>query len=247
MLKLVILPGLDGTTTLLRDFMDAARPTFDSVMAVAYPCDCLLSFDELERIARDALPKVGSFVLLGESFSGPIALSIAANPPAGLAGLVLSTTFANSPVSMLRPFAGLARFAPVHSLPISLLSWCLLGRWATPQLISALSGALHSVAASVLRSRASMALRVDVTACLSRITVPVLYLQATKDRLLRPGASKVILQGIPRTTLTRVAGPHLLLQAAPTRVADAVATFVSELEQEAKSHSVPQFGSNHAA
>lgn len=231
MLTLVILPGLDGTTRLLSDFMVAARPSFDSVLAVSYPGDRVLRYNDLEAIVRDALPREGWFVLLGESFSGPVALTIAADPPAGLVGLVLSTTFAKNPVFMLRPFADLARFAPVQALPLAVLSWWLLGPWATPPITMALRDALQSVAPSVLSARASMALRVDVTECLRRIAIPVLYLRATKDRLLDDSAGNTILKALPATQLTRIAGPHLLLQTFPTQAAAAVTAFIADLRQ----------------
>jgi pimeloyl-[acyl-carrier protein] methyl ester esterase len=131
-MKLVVLPGLDGAATLLSEFKSAALASFSSVTAISYPLDKALNYAELESIARSALPKDKPFVLLGESFSGPIALSIAVNPPPGLVGLVLCATFAKNPVALLKPFASLAQFAPVRTLPIFILSWLLLGSWATP-------------------------------------------------------------------------------------------------------------------
>ncbi len=224
-LALVILPGMDGTTALLTDFIDSVRPAFDSVTAIPYPNDRALNYAELERVVREALPTDTAFVLLGESFSGPVALSIAASPPPGLVGLVLSTTFAKNPVGLLRPLAGLSRFAPVRAIPLRILSWWLLGRWATPKLEALLRDALQSVATDVLRARVTTALRANVTRCLARIDVPVVYLRATDDRLLFPGAGERILQALPHAQLIPIAGPHLLLQSAPMAAANAVAAF----------------------
>ncbi len=229
MIELVVLPGLDGTATLLADFKAASMASFNSVTTVSYPNDLALNYAELESIARNALPKDKPFILLGESFSGPIALAIASNPPPGLAGLVLSATFAKNPVALLKPFAALTRFAPVRVLPVSVLSWFLLGSWATPQLKSALRIALHSVAPSVLRTRAGESLRVNVTDRLSSISVPVLYLRATHDRLILPSAGNRIVAAIPHSKHLSIAGPHLLLQTAPVACAKAVADFANSL------------------
>ena len=157
MTALVVLPGLDGTATMLSVFADAARPHLSEVKVVAYPRDRVLGYRALEEFVRAELPTDGAFVLVGESFSGPIALSIAANPPSGLVGLVLSTTFSKAPIPLLAPLATLTAFAPVRRLPASLLSWLLLGRWATPELQASLQAALASVSPSVLRSRAAAA------------------------------------------------------------------------------------------
>src|SRR5689334_15820463 len=105
MTSLVVLPGLDGTATQLNDFVQALGSEFHEVTIVKYPRDQLLGYVELESLVRAALPVDRSFILLGESFSGPIALSIAASNPAGLAGIVLCASFAKAPIPAFRPFA----------------------------------------------------------------------------------------------------------------------------------------------
>ena len=136
-----------------------------------------------------------------------------------------------NPVSLLRPLAGLARFAPVRAIPLRILSWWLLGRWATPELEALLRDALRSVSADVLRRRAMVAMRADVTACLQGISVPVLYLRATADRLLAAAVGEHILRGIPHARLAHIVGPHLLLQTTPTVVANEVAGFAARLRE----------------
>ncbi len=128
MTHLVLLPGLDGTGTLHTSFVAAARPAFQQVTVLTYPADIPLSYKALEDRVRESLPTDAPLLLLGESFSGPIAIRIAAHPPPNLVGVVLSTTFACSPLPGLSPIAPLLRFAPVRGVPHALLSWGLLGR-----------------------------------------------------------------------------------------------------------------------
>jgi len=222
MTALAILPGLDGTTALLGAFVAEARRHFAQFTVVGYPGDRPASYAELEQLARQALPR-RRCVLLGESFSGPIAVSIAARPPAQLVGLVLSTTFARNPVPLLAPFAALTRFAPARQLPRSALRWSLLGRWATPAIEAQLAQALGRVAPAVLRARAASALRVDVSAELGAIAVPTLYLRASHDRLMHPSAGDLILGRLAGARRVDLAGPHLLLQTAPAASARAIA------------------------
>lgn len=228
---LVVLPGLDGTATLHSAFSEAARTAFESVAVISYPSNQVLDYVALERLVRSELPSTAQFVLLGESFSGPIALSIAANPPSNLLGIVLSTTFAESPVPLFAPFAPFMRLAPVRALPLPLLSWWLLGRWATPQLEGALQSALLAVMPEVLRSRAETALKANaITVCRS-VALPVLYLRGTNDRLLNRHASKQIAEAIEHCIIKDIEGPHLLLQAAPAACAQAVSEFASRLRR----------------
>lgn len=225
MTALVVLPGLDGTATLHAEFVASVGPAFDSVTVVPYPPDEALGYVALEALVRAQLPAATPFVLLGESFSGPVALSIAADAPPNLVGLVLSTTFAKSPTSLLSPFAALTRIAPVRAVPIPLLSWLLFGRWATPQLEASLQSALLAVSPAVLRFRAAAAMRANVSASLGSIAVPVLYLRSSHDRLLSPVAGRHILSAVPQCTTVDIAGPHLLLQTAPKDCALAVGAF----------------------
>lgn len=231
MTSLVLLPGLDGTATLLSAFIECVRPTFDTVEALSYPPDQPLDYAGLESIVRQALPRSRPFVLLGESFSGPLALSIAARPPPNLTGLVLSTTFARNPVLPLRPFASLTRFAPVRRLPLPLISWWLLGQWAKPELETALHAAILAVEPAVLRARATAALRADVTDRLSQISVPVLCLHATKDRLLFPNTGRSLPSALAQASVVDIAAPHLLLQTEPAAAARAIAGFAAKLDR----------------
>ncbi len=227
--SLILLPGLDGTTRLLDTFIDAVRPSFASVDAIAYPHDIQMDYAALETYARARLPKGSPFVLLGESFSGPVAIAIAADPPTNLVGLVLSTTFARAPVAWLSIFAPLTRFAPVRTLPTILLSMILLGRWHTPELRSELRDALHDVSPVVLRARAASAMRADVVARLAHIAVPTLCLRARQDRLLRPRTVQRLAADIPGARESVLDGPHLLLQTRTTQAADIIVRFAADL------------------
>ena len=225
MRTLVILPGLDGTATMHESFVVAAREFFDAVTVISYPTNEMLDYRQLELRVRSVLPPE-PFVLLGESFSGPIALAIGEDPPPGLRALVLSTSFARAPLPFAHLLAPLARFAPVRSVPQGFLSWLLLGRWASTELLEKLRAALESVEVDVLRSRAAAALLADVRE-LKRIRVPVLYLRALHDRLMPRRAVMEMARVMRTMEVTEIPGPHLLLQAAPLQCAQAVGRFAS--------------------
>lgn len=229
MMEVVILPGLDGTARLHDAFCSRLGALGVRAHAIAYPPDQPICYEALECLVREQLPSAGRFILLGESFSGPLAMQIAAYPPPGLVGLVLSTTFARAPVRALAPLAPFLRLAPARP-PEPLLSWFLLGPWATPDLRSALGAALRQVSPDVIRSRAAAALRVDVTALLPLVTLPVLQLVASHDRLLSRAAAAGPGRGFPDCRTVTVRGPHLLLQASSEPCAREVAAFALGLD-----------------
>ena len=72
MTALVLLPGMDGTGDLFAPLLSALPPALRTIV-VRYPCDRPLGY-----AGRTRGPKDQPFVLLGESFSGPIAAAIAA-------------------------------------------------------------------------------------------------------------------------------------------------------------------------
>jgi len=70
-----MLPGMDGTGLLFRPMVQACPPTMEPFV-VPFPNDAQLSYEELEQHIRPILPVDASYLLLGESFSGPLALSL---------------------------------------------------------------------------------------------------------------------------------------------------------------------------
>src|SRR5580693_3790499 len=181
--QLIILPGLDGTgariTPFLRE-MERAVP----VRVLGYPPDQPLGYAELESLVRQGLPQGERYVLLAESFSGPIAIRLAADPPPGLAGLILCGTFAKNPFPWLRPVRALAVRVPFKSLPRWLRAPLLWGSGDPKRAPPRSERASAMVDEAVIRRRLHEVLTVDVTARLADIALPTLILLATGDRIL---------------------------------------------------------------
>lgn len=228
MVALVLLPGLDGTGLLFADFAASFGPDV-KIIVVSYPADAAVGYSELEPIARAFLPKDQPFFLLGESFSGPIAISIAASRPSGLLGLILCCSFARGPRPALAVFRPLLAVAPVALLPLALLSFFVLGRFSSPALRRSLAESLAQVSPSALRARARAALSVDVSASLACVGVPVLYLRASEDRVVPKSASQSVVALAPATTVVEFQAPHFLLQVLPSQAAGAVREFMENV------------------
>ncbi|MGA6540093.1 alpha/beta fold hydrolase [Stenotrophomonas sp. NPDC101269] len=229
--RLVVLPGLDATGTQHGAFTAAMQRHGIDTTVIAYPVDRAVGYDVLADIVQAALPRDEDYVLLGESFSGPLALRLAAAHPARLRGLVLSTTFARSPWYAWRRLQSLLYWAPVRTLPMGALSWLLLGRWSSAALREALRAALSRVQADVLRTRAVAALGVDVGACAAALRIPALCLHAVDDRLLPSRCQRHLSALLPAQDTVWLEGPHLLLQARPDAAAEAIAMFVATVSR----------------
>jgi pimeloyl-ACP methyl ester carboxylesterase len=222
--QLIILPGLDGTGARMTPFLREVERAVP-VRVLEYPPDQPLGYAELESLVRQGLPQDERYVLLAESFSGPIAIRVAASPPPGLTALILCGTFAKNPFPWLRAVRALAVRVPFKSLPRWLRAPLLWGsgdpRRAPPSAQRASAG----VTPAVIRRRLHEVLTVDVTAQLAAIELPMLILRPTRDRIVPRAAARLLAQ-TPHADVVDIEGPHLLLQSRPVESAAAVLRFL---------------------
>jgi pimeloyl-ACP methyl ester carboxylesterase len=230
---LVLMPGLDGTGKLFAEFVKQLTPIVECVV-VAYPNDQPMGYAELEGLVGSALPKDRRFVLLGESFSGPLAIRIAGRSPArplGLVGLILSTSFAKNPYPALGWARWLAAYVPVKGLPRWLRAPLMWGSVSPSAATSQTERAMSGVSAEVIRKRIAELLAVDETAALRQVSVPILVLRAARDRVISKRATQVILRNSPGAKVVEVDGPHLLLQTRAVECAEVVVSFLQTKKQ----------------
>lgn len=218
--------------------MDGSGHFFDGLRAalgagieplvISYPPEQALDYCDLTDFVRSRLPNDRPFFLLGESFSGPVAIALAAERPAMLAGLILSCTFARNPAPPLRALRPLVRFAPLSHRFAALAEPLLLGWRAPAELRRTLRAVLATVPPAVLRMRLREVLGVNYSAQAGRIAVPVLYLQAAQDRVVSARSARQLHTLLPAMRTVALPGPHLLLQAAPGPAATAISCFIDE-------------------
>ena len=226
MLKLVILPGLDGTGARITPFIRELEPAMHTRI-IGYPSDEPMGYTELESLVRRELPSGGErYALLAESFSGPLGIRLAAAPPAGLAAVILCGTFARNPFPWLRVVRPLAVRIPFKSLPRWLRAPLLWGSRDPERAPPAASRASAGVAAAVIRRRLHEVLGVDESAHLASIELPVLILTASRDRILPRAATRLLVQRTRCAQVAEIDGPHLLLQSRPAECARAVLRFL---------------------
>src|SRR6185369_7747821 len=170
--------------------------------------DRTLGYDELLPIVEDAVPRGEEFIILGESFSGPLAVMLAAKQPPELRGVILCASFVRSPVPRILNAA--ARwFGPllIRVTPHALTCHALLGRFQTPALRDLLKAALNSVPAAVIAARLRSVLSVNVEPQLRACSVPLLYLQVSDDRLVSSRCVFQIQQINPTVEVAELNGP----------------------------------------
>lgn len=225
---LILLPGMDGTGTLFTPLLQALEPGWP-VQVVHYPVDQPLDYPALVERVMQALPTDRPFVLLGESFSGPVAVAVAARCSNGLLGLILCSSFVCNPRpgwARLHPLLG---FLALQRLPFWPMDALLLGGFSTPALRSALAAAIAQVDEEVLHARLRAVISVDVRHALANTQVPLLYLRAGRDRLVPRSSGQQVLQWREDAQVLDIDAPHCLLQAAPVEAAAHLLQFMRRL------------------
>jgi pimeloyl-ACP methyl ester carboxylesterase len=217
-MKILILPGLDGTGRLLKDFAHELGAEHD-VEIVSYPVE-LTSYADIGVWLERRLPP-DDYAIVAESFSGPLAIKIASQKPKALKALVLVASFARSPrkispslVKALNLLPYFPSFCMWASLPL------VIGNARTPEFLAAYRATLREITLPMLVGRLHAVSRVDVRNILPNIDVPISYIRATEDRLVPASISSDF--GPYCDQFHQIDAPHFILQAKPQEAADLV-------------------------
>lgn len=226
---LVLLPGLDGTGELFGPLL-GELPAWIRPIVVSYPRDRQLGYAELLPLAAGFLPVAESYVILGESFSGPLAVMLAARKPAGLSAVILCASFVKKPFRTLPAWLSAGCVGPVFLLWPALLR--VRSLWMSKELRDLLPLALQairSVRAEVVAARVRALLKVNVEDQLRVLDLPLLYLQGRRDSLICAHNLAGIRRIKPDLRVARIDTRHFLLQLEPKRAAEEIAAFLETL------------------
>jgi len=185
----------------------------------SYPLEASLGYADLLSVAESYLPTGEPFVLLGESFSGPISLQIASKNPVGLRGVILVNTFLTNP----RPILGKI----IHAVPNFILGHPpkflldLIGSEAEPEVdvTASIQRVLEKVTPEIIRARLRYINDVNVDHEVPRIRVPISIIQSVSDWAVPKDSLKPLLKTHPDTNVVLLRGNHFLLQEGPKRSA----------------------------
>ncbi len=223
----VLMPGLNGTEGLFRPLLDHAPEDYD-VVIISYPTHEKLSYTELVTYTLKALDAIrGRYILVGESFSGPLSLLIASERPSGLVGIILAASFISAPNFRIGRFLPW-RISFILTKPLYALR-IFLSKKGSSSFTKTTSIELQKVSPAVLADRIQSVFSVDVAEELRTCAVPILYFRGTKDFVVPRKNLSHIISVNPLVSVVEFNTQHFLLQAAPVESWDAISAFITEI------------------
>lgn len=209
----VLLPGLHGSRTLFSSFV-ALAPAWASCRPLALPTVGGQTFDEIADALLPELRPLEGFVLLGESFSGPIAARLAARLGQKVALLVLCNPVVEMSVRVPEGF--LASIVSSAWMPAWCASMVLSG--GDVSVARAALAEVRALPKGILAQRLSAVFSTTEEALASHLSPPLLTILGTNDHVVSLSRSRAFFSRIPQGTVAEIEGPHLIVQTRPVEV-----------------------------
>jgi pimeloyl-ACP methyl ester carboxylesterase len=225
-IALVLLPGLDGTGELFGPLISCIPEEIKPIV-ISYPRNRQCSYIELKEIIMEELPRETDFFILGESFSGPLAIMIAGQRPEKLKGLILCATFITNPFRFIPSWIRIISISPIYRL------WPFLIRIRTvhetnqiKELANMAISVIKTVNPDIIAGRIKSIFQVDVEKELVSFDLPILYIMGDKDRLIRKHNFEKIKKIRPDVFLSVIKTQHSILQREPLDAANVLIEFM---------------------
>jgi pimeloyl-ACP methyl ester carboxylesterase len=213
----VLLPGLHGSAALYDAFV-ALAPPWARCVPVALPTLGDQSLGGLATTLEAELKRLEGFVLVAESYSGPIAVRLAARLGQKVALLVLCNPLVEMPVALP---AGLAASAATwRGMPAAAAAMALAG--GDRALGRAALDGIRALPREVLEARLEAAFTATADEIAPLLVAPLLAVLGSRDRLVSPDRTRALLRGVPFASVVELDAPHLVVQTKPAEVWDAI-------------------------
>ena len=222
---------MDGTGNLFSPLLNELSEF--SCKVIELPISGAQDYSTITGFVKGRLPKE-DFILVAESFSGPIGVALAKEGVKNMKGIIFVATFLSPPNKTLLGFARLLPIKLLSSLPLASIfhKMLFLGFSASKELVTLFQHTVLSLPSSLIKARLSS--MQSLVATLDDIDLPVGYIQATSDRLVRSNKINNFRDTFKNIIIKTINGPHFILQANPIECAVAISELAHLLTRQAR-------------
>jgi len=224
---LVLLPGLDGTEIFFGPLV-AALPTWVKPLVVTYPTSHTNDYSDLLSVVCAATKDSKEFYVLGWSFSGPLALMLAAKEPHRIRGVILCASFVRFPLAVPSSLRFAVVSPIVHLVRLAHRFHLLLSNNTPAKLRQDKAATLSRVPSRIVAARVRIILELDAREYVRECPRPVLYIAGSRDRVVQSCNAEEVVRELPSTKVVTIDGPHLALYTNPRAAVQAIVGFMRE-------------------
>lgn len=215
-MKLVLLPGLDGTGSLFDPFISHLHGIDTQIIPLPMVGD--QSYETLTSYVASQLPDE-PFTLLAESFSGPIAANLISTGQYQTSRVIFVATFLTPP---RRIFLNLVKYVPLKRLmhmPFSdyFIKTFLLGFHSDTSILNLFKHVIDHVPNSIVKSRLSSISNLQPMQFKS--SLDAIYILPDNDVLVPRQCLDAFKNVFPKIKSININGPHFIMQTRPEECA----------------------------
>ncbi|MGH1486356.1 MAG: hypothetical protein ACRBCI_09040 [Cellvibrionaceae bacterium] len=215
-IKVVLLPGMDGTGLLFKPLLDIIPNDINiEVIPLSQETDQSVESEvkRIEKIISDE-----NIILFAESYSGRIAYELAKRSKISIKHIIFVASFLSTPSLLSSLLSKLAQYFPISILrkrivPQNIINWLCFRSVNSTALINLLYESINSVDACILKARLAN------ISCLLKpqqiLSIETTYIQASHDLFISNHALTEIQQLFQSVDLQKVSGGHFIAQANP--------------------------------
>ncbi len=223
--EIVLLPGLDGTGEFFERIVPHLAREF-AVTVVRYPEDPSLGYAGYVELVRHQIGSRPVYVL-GESFSGPVAVLLASQLGAQILGIVLAGTFVQN------PWPGwIIRRSARLEMPADIRDAILMGPYGDDELQRKIDSLVRKLSRPVRIARLRAVAGVDVKAQFMQLKCPVLAVHGRSDWLVPKTAMQKAIAEKGRSRMIVFPAAHMLLQTSAADAATEIIEFAKSSAEE---------------
>ena len=227
-MKIVLLPGMDGTGELFESVLNELSE--HECLVIPLPSSGQQDYASLVEYVKSKLPEE-ECILVAESFSGPIDAYLAEEEKVKVKvkGIVFVATFLTPPSKFLLAMSQLLPIKFLSKLPGSglVLQAMMFGHQASKDLLNQFQNIIDQIDIKILKNRLKTMQSLKFIG--KESNVPATYILPTNDRLVSNSKHHEFNKYFSQLQVKEVNGPHFVLQTNPEESAQIISEFVKEL------------------
>jgi pimeloyl-ACP methyl ester carboxylesterase len=226
-MKLVLLPGLHGSAQLFQPLIDRLPGEIDTQI-ISYPAGVKLDYTQLRNMILSQLPKQ-DFMLLAESFSGPLAYQIASRNPKNLKAVIFVASFLDNPRPLLLNSITITLLSMLKMLPLSVFAvktW-MTGTKVSKQIISLCKQSLDILSPGLVSYRLT-----EIAQLRSRhwpCRCKAIYIQARHDKLVPRRCVEPFKLAFADLEIKTLNSAHFVVQTLPEDCAKVIVDTINQI------------------